>query len=177
VAAYRNGDVPASIEQLTAAVEGNPTDAEALNNLGQVLVRAARASEAIPYFDRAIEQSPRVWAYHFNRARAYAVLQSWSRAIDGYRDAAGLFPSDYATQFDLARALQANGDLPAAIDAYGKAVALAPGEPDFLLSLAAAQEAANRRADAAQSYKRYLELEPNTPDADKIKDRIARLTT
>lgn len=177
VSAYRAGDVNGSIEQLTAAVQANPDDAAALNNLGQVLVRAERAGEAIPYFNRAIETSPRVWTYHFNRARAYATMQSWSQAIAGYREAAALFPEDYATQFNLAKALQVDGDLSGAIESYQRAVTLAPAQPDFLLALAAAQEAANRRADAAQSYKRYLELEPATPQADKIKDRITRLTT
>lgn len=175
VASFRGGDVGGAIQQFTAAVDADPDDAGALNNLGQSLVRAGRAGEAVPYFDRAIERSPGTWSYHFNRARAYGELRAWPQAIDSYRRAAQLFPEDYATQFNLAHALQANGDLPAAIDAFQRAAALAPGETGFLLSLAAAQEAAQRPADAAATYRRYLELEPAAPEADKIRDRIARL--
>jgi tetratricopeptide (TPR) repeat protein len=177
VLAYRGGDIQGAIAQLTALVEAHPNDASALNNLGQVLVRARRASDAIPYFDRAIAQSPGTWAFHFNRAHAEEELQAWGAAVDEYRRAAVLFPGDYATQFNLAHALQASGDVQAAIDAYQKAVTLAPGKPDFLLSLAAAQETARQAADAANTYRKYLELEPASPDADKIKDRIARLTS
>ena len=177
VNSYRNGNVAGAIAELTAVVDANPTSADALNDLGQALVRAKRPSDAIPYFDRAIARSPETWAYHFNRARASAELQDWPGAIAGYRRAAALFPEDYATQFNLARALQANGDLADAVDAFQRAVVLAPGQPDFLLSLGTAQEAARRPAEAAASYRKYLELQPASPDAEKIKDRIARLTS
>ena len=177
VMSYQNGDVAGAVATFTKVVEANPMDASALNNLGQALVRAKRASDAIEYFDRAIEQSPDVWAYHFNRGRAYAELGSWPQAIGNYRQAAGIFPGDYATQFNLALALQASGDVSGAIEAYEAAVQLAPGQPDFLLSLAAAQESAQRPADAAATYRKYLELEPGSAEADKIKERIARLTS
>ena len=65
--------------------------------------------------------SPETWALHFNRARAYGILQQWPQAVTGYREAARLFPDDYVTQFNLAKALQAAGDLPAALAAYEKA--------------------------------------------------------
>jgi len=177
IAAYRAGDVNAALAQLTALVEAHPNDATALNNLGQALVRAGRPGDGIAYFDRAIAQSPNTWAFHFNRAHAEEELQAWAPAVEEYRRAASLFPEDYATQFNLAHALQAGGDLQGAIDAYQKAVTLAPGKPDFLLSLAAAQEAARQTADAANTYRKYLQLEPASPDAEKIKDRIARLTS
>ena len=127
VAAYNNGDVAAAVTQFTAAVERDPNNAEALNNLGQALVRTGRTREAIPNFDRAIAIADGVWSYHFNRAKAYGDLKEWRQAIAGYREAARLFPDDYVTQFNLARALQADGDLPGALQAYAKATELAPG--------------------------------------------------
>jgi tetratricopeptide (TPR) repeat protein len=175
IAAYAKGDVARSIEQFTAAIDADPQNAQALNNLGQALVRAGRAREAIPYFDRAIAVSASVWTYHFNRAKAYGELQDWSRAVAGYRDAAGLFPDDYATVFNLARALQASGDLNGAIDAYQRAVNLAPAEPDFPLALAYALESARRPGDAVRAYQRFLELQDSGPIAEKVKQRITEL--
>jgi tetratricopeptide (TPR) repeat protein len=156
-------------------VAADPNNPDALNNLGQLLVRTGRARDAIPHFDRAIAVAGSVWAYHFNRARAYAQLEQWSTAIAGYRDAARLFPDDYVTEFNLAKALQANGELDAAITGFERAIALAPGQPDFHLSHALALEAAGRPADAASAYRRYLELEEAAPAAEKIKERIAAL--
>ena len=175
VAAYGSGDLSGSLEHFEAAVEADPANSEALNNLGQVLVRTGRPRDAIPYFDRAIQVSGEAWAYHFNRARAYAQLEQWSSAIAGYRDAAALFPDDYVTQFNLAKALEANRELDAAVEAFARAIALAPGQTEFHLSHARALETARRPAEAAAAYRRYLELEESAPQADKIKARIAEL--
>ena len=175
IAVYNSGDVAGSIEQFKTAVDADPQNAEALNNLGQALVRAGRASEAVPYFDRAVGIASGVWAYHFNRARALAQLEQWPTATAGYRDAARLFPDDYVTQFNLAKALQANGAFDEAAAGFQRAIELAPGQPDFHLSHGLALEAAGRRADAAAAYRRYLGLQDEAPDAEKIKARIARL--
>jgi tetratricopeptide (TPR) repeat protein len=175
VAAYSKGDVPGSIEEFMAAVEAEPTNGQALNNLGQALVRAGRARDAIPYFDQAIAISAGVWTYHFNRAKAYGELQDWSRAVAGYREAAGLFPDDYATAFNLARALQASGDLNGAIDEYQRAMNLAPAEPDFPLALAYVLESARRPGDAVTAYRRFLELQDSGPTSEKVKQRIEEL--
>lgn len=174
-AAIARGDLDRAIEDLTRAVEADPQNGMALNNLGQALVRAGRARDALPYFDRAIALSDSTWAYHFNRARAYEDLKQWGQAIADYRDAQQLFPDDYATAFNLAKALEANGNLPEAVDAFGRAITLAPGEPDFRLALGHALEEAGRPKDAAAAYRDYLDLEPNGRDADKIKARVAQL--
>jgi tetratricopeptide (TPR) repeat protein len=175
LAAYNRGDVAGSIEQFTTAVEADPGNADALNNLGQALVRAQRTREAIPFFDRAVAASGSTWAYHFNRARAHAELKQWGQAVGGYRDAARLFPGDYVTAFNLAKSLQASGDLPGAIAEFDRAIALAPGEADFHLSKAYALETAKRPRDAAAAYRQYLELEESAPQAEKIKARIAQI--
>ncbi|MBI4265786.1 MAG: tetratricopeptide repeat protein [Acidobacteria bacterium] len=174
-AAYARGELDAALDEFSRAVEAHPEDAEALNNLGQVLVRSGRAAEAIPLFDEAIARAGDRWAYHFNRARAFAELQDWGSAIGGYRDAARLFPDDYVTQFNLARALQAGGDLAGAIAGFERAIELAPGEPDFHLSHAFALETAQRPMDALAAYRRFLELNPGAPQAEKISGRIAQL--
>ena len=175
LAAYAQGNLAGAITQFTAAVEANPSDSEALNNLGQALVRAGRARDAVPYFDRAIAADTGTWTYHFNRARAYGELQDWGRAIGGYRDATRLFPEDYATAFNLARALQASGDLSGAIEEFRRAERLAPGEPEFPLALASALERAQRQGEAVGAYKRYLDLQDSGATAEKVKKRIAEL--
>jgi len=173
--AYESGNVKASAERLQEAVDANPDDHRALNDLSQVLVRAGRAQDATQYLDKAVQLAPDSWTYQFNRARAYAQLQKWDQAIQGYRAAAQLFPDDYATQYNLAKALQASGSLNDAIAGYEKAIKLAPGQSDFQLSYGLALEAARRPQDASEAYKRYLELEPDSPEAEKVKAHLAEL--
>jgi protein O-mannosyl-transferase len=167
--------VAGALQGFQAAVDADPDNPTALNNLGQVLVRSGRAREAIPHLDRAVDLSPTTWAFQFNRARAYAQIEAWPRAVAGYRSAAAIFPGDYVTQFNLARALEANGDLDDAITAYRKAIALAPAEPEFPLSLAHALEQAQQPREAAAAYQQFLELQPSSPQAEKIKARITQL--
>ena len=175
IAAYNSGDMSAAVAQFTSAVEHDPNNAAALNNLGQVLVRTGRAREAIPYFDRAIAIADGVWSYHFNRARAYGELKEWRQAIAGYQEAARLFPDDYVTQFNLGRALQADGDLAGAIEAYARASELAPGQADFHLWHGQALDQIGRTGDAAVEYRRFLELDPNASQAEKVKERLTAL--
>ncbi|MGH9348150.1 MAG: tetratricopeptide repeat protein [Vicinamibacterales bacterium] len=174
-AAYARGDVPAALNHFQQAVDADPTDPEALNNLGQLLVRSGRAVEAMPFFDRAVRIAPDRWAYRFNRARGFAELGQWGSAVEGYRDALERFPDDYATAFNLAKALQASGDLPGAIEGFERAIRLAPGQADFHLSHGLALEAAGRPTDAAAAYGRYLELAEDAPDAETVKARMALL--
>jgi tetratricopeptide (TPR) repeat protein len=174
-AAYASGDMAGALEHFTRAVEVNPKDPDALNNLGQVLVRTGQARDALPYYDRAIELEPGIWAYRFNRARAYGELEQWGSAVAGYREALELFPDDYATQYNLAKALQKKGDLNEAIAGFERALQLAPGQADFHLSHGLALDAAERPAEAMAAYRKYLELAESPAEADKVKQRIAQL--
>jgi tetratricopeptide (TPR) repeat protein len=174
--AYENGKFDTALEQFQRAVERNPRDAEALNNLGQVLVRLGRTTDAIAYFDRAIALNPDRWSYHFNRARAAGLLEQWSDCIAGYRRAQQLFPNDYATVYNLALALHKSGDEEAAVVEYGKAIELAPEDGSFHRALAISLERLKRGAEAAAEYAKYLELTPDAPDAPAVRERIAQLT-
>lgn len=172
---YQRGDFASALDQLQKALATNPRDAESQNNLGQVLVRLGRTTDAIPYFDRAIALNPDRWAYQFNRARAAGLLEQWPDCIAGYRRAQQLFPNDYATTYNLAFALHKSGDDEAAVVEYGKAIDLAPEDGSFRRALGISLERLKRNAEAAAAYTKYLELTPDAPDAAKVRERIAQL--
>jgi tetratricopeptide (TPR) repeat protein len=175
VAAYNSGDLAAAEAMLAEAVRTDPNNAEALDHLGQVLVRAGKARDAIQYFDRAIALNQGEWKYRFNRARAFSEVGEWALAIAGYEDAVRLFPGDYVTRFNLAKARESSGDLSGAIESYRKAVELAPGQADFHLWYGRALDRAGRSKDAVAAYKQFLELEPNAPQAEKVRARLVEL--
>jgi Flp pilus assembly protein TadD len=174
--AYIAGDMNAALQHYKDAVDKNPRDAEALSNLGQILVRQGKADQALAYFNRAIELNPDRWAYVFNRGRANAVLERWPECIVDYRRAQQLFPNDYATSFNLAQALHKSGDDDAAVNEYQKAIDLAPDDASFRMALGISLERLNRKVEAAAAYAEALKLNPTAPDADKVKERIAVLT-
>jgi tetratricopeptide (TPR) repeat protein len=173
--AFSRGDAAVTVEGYRDTDVPDPADAAALNDRGQGLVTAGKAQEALPYFDRAISLNGNNSAFHFNRARAYAQLAEWGRAVAGYRDADKLFPNDYATRLNLAKALHASGDATAAIGTFESAIALGPGGPDFQLSYGLALEAAGRRAEAVVAYKRYVKAESKAPNVEAVRQRIAAL--
>lgn len=173
--AYSAGNYGSALAQFEEAVRRNGQDAEALSNLGQVLVRLERTEEALPYFQRAVALNPERWAYRFNYARALGLMGRWDEAIASYREAQQLFPDDYVTTFNLALTLHRKGDDAAAVEEYRKAIVLDPSDASFRMALATSYERLQNKAEAAAAYGEYLRLAPDAPDADKVRARIAQL--
>ena len=174
-AAYHKGDFAGALERFEQAVDKNPDDPGAQNDLGQTLVRLGRPREALPHFVRATELNPTAWAPRFNLANAYGAMGEWGRAIPEYQKAGELFPDDYVTTYNLGLAYHKAGEEEPAVKAFERAIELAPGEPTFHLSLGISYEKLNRREDAAKAYEAYLEMAPEAADAAKIRAHIGDL--
>jgi tetratricopeptide (TPR) repeat protein len=175
-AAFISGDFEAARTEYESALAKRPDDADALNALGQALVRLGRVDDAIARFERAVQLAPDAWAPHFNLAAAAAQRGQWDRAIDQYREAARVFADDYATQFNLALALHKKGDEPAAIAEYEKAIRLAPGEPSFHVALAVSLEKTGRIDQAVREYRLSLDMDPDSAAAANLRTHIDALT-
>jgi tetratricopeptide (TPR) repeat protein len=175
--AYGAGEYEKALAQFAEAIKRNPQDAEAMSNLGQVLVRLGRAGEALPYFERATSLNPDRWAYRFNYARALSVEQRWDESIASYKEAQRLFPNDYVTTYNLALTLHKKGDEPAAIEEYKKVIALQPQDASFRMALAISYERMQMKQEAAAEYAQYLKLAPSASDAEKVRTKIAQLTS
>lgn len=173
--AYKSGDYASALEHYKKAVSLNPSDGDALNNLGQMLARNGEPAMAIPHLEKAVQLYPAVWAYRFNLAHAHGRLGNWSQAAEDYRQARNLFPDDYVTHFNLGMALRKMGNEEAAVSEFRKGAELAPSEPSFLLALGTSYEQLNRNDEAVKSYEQYLALSPSAPEADKVKARIEQL--
>jgi Flp pilus assembly protein TadD len=174
--AFAAGDFSSARDFYQTAVDRNPNDSEAHNNLGQALERLGRVAEAVTHFERAVALVPGKWAYRFNLAHAVGEAGQWDRAVTEYREAVRLFPADYATQYNLALALYKRGDSAAAVPEIEKAIALAPNEPTFHFSLGMTFEKLGRVSEAVREYRRFLEMDPLSPDAAKLKTHIEALT-
>jgi Flp pilus assembly protein TadD len=174
-AAYSMGDLTSALAKYQAAVDANPSDPEARNNLGQVLVRQGRVADALPHLDEAVRLDPEKWAYRFNRARAYGLADRWPDAVTEYQAAAQLFPDDYATRFNLGLALMRHKQHADAVTELEEAVKLAPGEPSFLLSLGTAYLAVEKPDRAKTVFQQFLELAPGDPEAPRVKALIGAL--
>lgn len=175
-AAYSTGDIDAALARFQAAVDAKPDDAEARNNLGQVMTRQKRAAEALPHFDEAIRLDPQKWAYRFNRARAHAELNQFPEAIADYRASADLFPEDYATHYNLGLVYMRTKQYPEAVGSLERAVSLAPGEASFLISLGTAYVGVEQPDKAREAFVKFLEVAADDdPEVPRVKDLIQAL--
>jgi Flp pilus assembly protein TadD len=172
-----NGNVEAARTTYEELVANHPNDPEALNNLGQALVRLGKFGEAIPRFERAAVLAPDKWAYRFNLAYAAGQLLQWDRAATVYRQAATMAPTGGASQFNLGLALHKKGADAAAIPEFEKAIELDPNEPSFRLALGISLETVGHIAEAANAYRRFLEMDPGSPDAEKLKGHLEALSS
>jgi tetratricopeptide (TPR) repeat protein len=174
--AYARGDYGTALTQLEAAVASSPNDAEARNNLGQLLVRLGRAAESVAHFDEAVRLDGQRWAYRFNRARAYGLVNRWPEAIADYRVAVTLFPGDHATLYNLGLALMRVRDYPAAVVALEEAVAAAPEQHDFLITLGTAYVGTEQSDRARATFERFLELAPEDAEAPRVRALLEALS-
>lgn len=174
-AAYGRGDYPSALVSYQRAMAEHPTDPEAINNVGQVLVRLGRAAEAIPLFERAASLRPGEWSYRFNLGRARGQAQDWPGAVAAYREAERLFPDDDATAYNLGLALQHTGADADAAAVLERAVAGKPDEAGFVLALARSYQRLSRAADARRAFERFLEMAPQSPDAAAARSAVEAL--
>jgi tetratricopeptide (TPR) repeat protein len=174
-AAYAAGDYATALTALEAAVAASPQDAEARNNLGQLLVHQGRSAEALPHFDEAVRLDATRWQYRFNRARAYGTLDRWPQAVAEYQAAAALFPDDHATLYNLGLAQLRVRDYAGAVVSLERAVAVAPDQHDFLITLGTAYVGAERTDRARATFQRFLEVAPDDADAPKVKSLLQAL--
>jgi Flp pilus assembly protein TadD len=172
---FRAGDFETALGGFEQAVERHPDDPDALNNLGQTLVRLNRASDAIPKLALAVQLSPGKWAYRFNLARARGLVGDWSGAVEDYRIADRLFPDDHATLFNLALALRKAGHTAEALPVLERVMALAPEDPSFVLTAARTYDELDRGTDAAATYRKFLSQSPLGPDAEAARGRLTAL--
>jgi len=174
--AFAAGDFTSMRDFYQAAVDKNPSDAEAHNGLAQALEHLGRVNDAVAHFQRAVTLVPDKWAYRSNLAHALSAAEQWERAVAEYRQAVKLFPADYATQYNLALALYKKGDASAAVPEFEKAIALGPNEASYHFSLGMTCEKLGRITDAVREYRKFLEMDPSSPDAAELKSHVEELT-
>lgn len=173
--ALAQGDRAAALQSFRSATELLPENAEAANSYGQMLVRDGKPADAVGYLERAVSLDPGRWAYRFNLARCYGLLDRWDASVREYREAARIFPGDYATHFNLGLALQRFGDEEAAAVELRAAVDSRPEEPSFHLALGQTYERLGRKKEADEAFRKYIELAPEDPEAETLRTRLGAI--
>lgn len=166
------GDPAQAVAYLERAMAADPNEPRIRLNLGEALVEAGRAGEAISHLevaraagiDAASVAYDLAGAYHATRRDAEARASLASIAVTPAMDEAGLI--------ELGRSAVDLGDAVLAERFFRAAVGRSPDAPTPRVYLAAALAEQGRFAEARQQAREALRLEPASAQA---RDLIARL--
>jgi tetratricopeptide (TPR) repeat protein len=112
------GDQGGAIAAYQEAVQTDPANALAHNELGTLLYQAGHAAEAIAEFKRATECDPSYALAYYNYAFSSRKAGRYAEAVSAYQRYEQLKPEDPDAKFGLAESLRALGRNSEAIAAY-----------------------------------------------------------
>ncbi len=129
------GDLEGAEQIYLQVLQGDPTNAHALDLLGQLAFQRGRAEVAVLVMRRAVVLQPKVAAFHHNLGLVLVSLGELDEATACFRHAVYLKP-DYADAFNnLGTILAMRGESEEAIHCYRRAINLRPEAGNFCNNL------------------------------------------
>lgn len=158
----RKGDYAAAIPEWRKALEYNPEDPKAYNNLGSALARQRNADEAIEQFRKALELEPGFGEAHVNLGVALAEKGKLDEALLHFARAAELTPDNPKAHGNLGGVLIQKGRLEEGIASCRKALEFDPAYTEVHNNLAIALMRTGKLDEAVPHLKKALEADPNS---------------
>jgi tetratricopeptide (TPR) repeat protein len=172
---FAKGDATSAYQYFQRASSTYPG---AVVNLGTAAGALCRDAEAEAYFIRAIRLSPTDPWTHIGYANWLVPRGRTDLAIEAYRAAQSLNPSNLESSYGLMRIYAQRGEWDQLRAVAGRVLELAPSDPMALAyralcaNPAAPVEAAERRVSAQPSAQAYLELSLACRQAHRYDDAI-----
>jgi protein O-mannosyl-transferase len=140
---------------------GNPDNAVARRNLGDVLVLQGQPAAAIEQFEQAIRIKPGDAEAHYNLAAVLAAQGRETEAAEHYRKAIQFNPGHAEACNNLGSLLAKQGQLDEAINQFQQAVRAKPDYPEARYNLGIAFASQGRLDDAALQFQKVIQLRPD----------------
>ena len=125
------GRMPAAADDFRRAVELNPADPAAHNNLANALRDLGRCAESLQACDRALALAPDFLDAVFSRANALLDLGRPDEALAGYDRVLARQPALAKAHSNKGLALRSLNRADLAVDSFERALALEPGRPEI----------------------------------------------
>lgn len=156
----RNGLSP-----LRRASELLPNDAEAQNNLGNVLQHLGQLDEAIASYHRALEINPNYAEACNNLGNVQQDIGLLEDALASYQRALQINPELGEAYNSMGTVLQEIGQLDHALKCFRRSLEINPANAVAFNNLGNIQHALGAYDDAVSSYNSALEFDPNYAEA------------
>jgi predicted O-linked N-acetylglucosamine transferase (SPINDLY family) len=171
LAAQRNGNL-AEAERLYRQIPGELP--EVLVNLGNLLSRQGRQSEAMTTYDRALAARPDFFEALFNRGNLLLELSRSEDALENYERIL-LFRQDFPGLWNnRGTALRNLQRLDEALASFERCAALAPGHFNALTNRAIVLWDMKRLKDALAAVDRALAVQPGFAEALYVRGNVLR---
>lgn len=156
----QSGQTAKAIEAWNQALELNPEDSRAQNNLAFALAKAGRLDEAIAHWRKALEANDEYPEVHANLARALLSKGNAAEAVAHWRKVLEIGPEDGGTQGNLGVALLRQGNIEEAVRHLQRAAELNPrdAEAHYNFGLGLLRKA--QFHEAIVEFQKALELDP-----------------
>jgi tetratricopeptide (TPR) repeat protein len=159
--ALDRGDYDAAVGLLKQILAQRPDEALPHFELGYAYSELKRDAEAAAEYRRALELNPSLVAAHLNLGLVLLASDP-EAAVESFRRAAVLAPTQPRPHYLAAQALERAGKLPDAIAEYNSGISLAPRDQPLKFALARALLAAGRTADAESRFREAIALDPSS---------------
>lgn len=160
------GDYSSAFEHLAKADALKPDQPAVLYNMGVVLARAGRYSEAQVKVDRYMQLFP-AGAEKANVQKLQLELE-FQRELLKKRQA----DQEYADLFNRAKFVYGRGELPEALRLFQQAEGLRPTDPAAVFNQALVYEKQGEFEKAVERYRRYSELETDSDAKGRVDERV-----
>jgi len=155
----QQGDFPAALEAITAAVRYRPSDAALWHSLGTALTNVGRMNEAEGAYRQALGHRPDFAEAHFSLGHLLERNERLAEAEPSLRQAVRLAPDDHVAHNHLGMVLVGLGRPEQAATTLRRALAINPKSAHAYSNLGSALRALGQLKEAADSYRHALQLD------------------
>lgn len=163
------GDYASAFEHFAKADAAKPDQPAVLYNMGVVLARAGRYSEAQVKVDRYLQLFPD--GAEKPNVQKLQLEVEFQRELQKKRQA----DQEYQDLFNRAKFLYGRGELADALKLYRQAEQLRPSDPAAVFNQALVFEKQVDYANAVERYRRYAELESDASAKSRVDERMFEL--
>ena len=143
----------------------NPAAWMAHNNLGALLARQGKLTEAIEQYERALQVKPDFTEVYNNLGNTLAEQGKLPEAVQCYKRAIELKPSYAEAYYNLGNVLAHQGKLLEAIQHYERAVKLKPDYAEACYNMGVALRAEGKVIEAIQQFEQAIQLQSDYVEA------------
>jgi tetratricopeptide (TPR) repeat protein len=157
----QNREARGSFERAVKLTASYPdTLANAWNNLGLLATREGHTSEAIGYFQEALQRNPDHWIALENLGNAYRQEKRFDEARNALERAVALRPDDPEANYSLGMVFAQSDDTERAYQYLQKALKIRPTYPEALNNLGVLYLRTGRRDEAVAKFEECIRVAP-----------------